>query len=51
MTTLTSRKAPDSETKKHIKNWVLALRKLLEEDLGREMKRLGMERGSAPVAT
>ena len=39
----------DSETKKQIKNWVLALRRLLEEDLGREMKRLGLERGETPV--
>jgi hypothetical protein len=39
----------DSETKKQVRNWVLALRKLLEEDLGREMKRLGLERGEMPV--
>src|SRR5258708_34841930 len=42
-------RALDSETKKKVKNWVLALRKLLEDDLGREMKRLGLERGDAPV--
>lgn len=39
----------DSETKKRIKNWVLGLRKLLEEDLARELKRLGIERGQAPL--
>jgi hypothetical protein len=45
----TPQRALDSETKKKVKNWVLALRKLLEDDLGREMKRLGLERGAAPV--
>lgn len=48
MTSVTPR-ALDSDTKKQVKNWVLALRKLLEEDLGREIKRLGFERGAVPV--
>jgi len=39
----------DSETKRHIRNWVIALRKLLEEDLERELKRLGIERQKPPV--
>jgi hypothetical protein len=34
----------DSETKKRVKTWVLSLRKILEQDLGREMKRLGLSR-------
>lgn len=42
-------RALDSETKKRVKNWVLALRARLEEDLGRELKRLGIERKKAPV--
>ncbi|HXM71183.1 MAG TPA: hypothetical protein VN970_08615 [Thermoanaerobaculia bacterium] len=41
----------DSETKRKVKNWVLALRKVLELDFGREMKRLGLSRSEAlPVA-
>jgi hypothetical protein len=42
-------RALDSEAKKRVKSWVLALRKLLEEDLGRELKRLGIERRKPPV--
>ncbi len=39
----------DSEAKKRVKNWVLSLRRVLEEDLARELKRLGIERGQPPV--
>ena len=42
-------RALDSETKKKVKSWVLDLRHLLEEDLGRELKRLGIERRKPPV--
>ncbi|MFY9820345.1 MAG: hypothetical protein WAM82_03125 [Thermoanaerobaculia bacterium] len=42
-------RALDSETKKKVKSWVLGLRHLLEEDLGRELKRLGIERKKPPL--
>jgi hypothetical protein len=41
----------DSETKRKVRSWVLALRKILEEDLRLEMKRLGLERSeSVPLS-
>jgi hypothetical protein len=39
----------DSETKKRVRSWVLELRHFLEDDLGRELKRLGIERKKVPV--
>lgn len=38
------RRALDSDTKKVLKNWVLAVRKLLEDDFARELKRFGIQR-------
>jgi hypothetical protein len=42
-------RALDAEAKRRVKGWVLGLRKLLEEDLGRELKRLGIARRKPPV--
>jgi hypothetical protein len=39
----------DSETKRRVRNWVVALRQLLEDDFERELKRLGIERRKPPV--